>query len=64
MNSRSVSRDEWQLFTEVSRRSELDHPEESEVLKPSWITHKVGNFHSSHFHSPVLLMLQVFSSRG
>ena len=49
MNSRSVSRDEWQLFTEVSRRSELDHPEQSEVLKPSWITHKVGNFYSSHF---------------
>lgn len=57
MNSGSVSRDEWQLFTKVLGRSEFDHSDESEVPKPPWVTQKVEKCYLSHSHSRDLLIL-------
>ena len=42
MNTGSVSRDQWQLFTREFSSSQVDHAGESDVQRPPWVTQQVG----------------------
>ena len=41
MNNGSVSRDEWQLFTQLPSNAQVDRLRESDVEKPHWVSDQV-----------------------
>lgn len=41
MNTGSLSRDEWQLFTRMPNGPYVDEPQEGDVQKPHWVSLQV-----------------------